>query len=96
MRACGDGVVDLEVRQVVGARHAVVHVGRRDQLSGIVVMRVLEKRLTDTLGNAAVNLAFDDHRVDQVPEIVTAGPVDKLDNAGCRVDFDFGDVVPDG
>src|SRR5579863_4898841 len=38
---------DLEIRQVVGARHAVVHVGSRYKLAALLVVNaVLQQRLT--------------------------------------------------
>src|SRR5256885_173609 len=62
--------VDVETGQVVGARHAVVHERAGHELAGIVVDAVLEQRLADALGDAAVHLALDDHRVDDLAEVV--------------------------
>ena len=66
--------LDLERRQVVGARHAIVHEARRQQLAVAVVMRAFEQRLADALGDAAMHLAFDDHRIDELAEVVDRGP----------------------
>ncbi len=63
-RTFGHGRTDLERRQVVGARHGVVHVRAGQQLSLVVIDRVFEQRLSDALRDAAVHLAFDDHRID--------------------------------
>ena len=65
---------DRERRQVVGARHAVVHVARGHELAGLVVDRALVQRLADALRDAAMDLALDDHRVDDDAEIVDRGP----------------------
>src|SRR5947208_655909 len=56
--------VDLERRHVVRARHAIVHERAGHELAILVVGRPLEQRLSDTLSDAAVDLALDDHRID--------------------------------
>ena len=68
------GHADLEGRQVVGPRHAVVHVGAGQELAVLVVDAAFEQRLADALGDAAMHLALDDHRVDDVAEVVDRGP----------------------
>src|ERR1700751_998179 len=40
-----------------------------------------------------MQLAFDDHRIDQRAEIIDAGIFDELDKAGLWIDFDLGDVA---
>ena len=67
----------LERRQVVGARHGVVHERRGHELAAEVVDRAFEQRLADALGKAAMDLALDDHRVDQPAEIVRRDEVDE-------------------
>ena len=93
---CGQGVsvvADLEGRQVVGARHGVVHVGAGQQLAALLVVdRILEQRLADALGDAAMDLALDDHRVDDVAEIVDRDEVHDLDDAGVGIDLDLADM----
>src|SRR2546429_1712795 len=56
-------VTQLERRQVVGPRHGVVHERRRDGLAAAVIDSAFKQRLADALGEAAMDLAFDDHRV---------------------------------
>src|SRR3546814_12530370 len=54
--AGGLGHADPERRQVAGARHAVVHVGPGQELTALgVVDAVLQQRLADALGDAAVH-----------------------------------------
>src|SRR3954463_8910360 len=65
-----DVVADLEVRQVGRARHAVVHERTVGQLALGVVADLLVQRLADALGEAAVGLAIDDHRVDDGADVV--------------------------
>src|SRR5262245_14922615 len=43
------------------ARHRVVHERAADELAAAVVGATLEQRLADALGEAAVDLALDDH-----------------------------------
>ena len=83
---------DVEGRQVVGARHAVVHVARRDELPVLVVDGAFEQRLADTLRDAAMHLALDDHRVDDDAEIVDRRPAIDLRDAGFRIDLDLADM----
>ena len=76
-----DGRVDLERRQIIGARHAVVHERAGHELAVLVIDRAFEQRLADALRDAAVHLALDDHRIDHRAEIIDRGPGDDL---GCR------------
>ena len=78
------GHADLERRQVVGPRHAVVHVARRHELAVLVVDRAFQQRLADALGDAAMHLALDDHRVDELAEIVDRRPARDLGDARSR------------
>ena len=82
--AWGDRHVDLERRQVVGARHAVVHERAGDELAVLVVDGAFEQRLADALGDAAVHLALDDHRVDDRAEVVDRGPAPRSRCRRCR------------
>ena len=83
-----------EVREVVGARHRVVHVAAGQQLAAVgVVDAVLAQRLAQALRQAAVDLAFDDHRVDDVAEVVAGGEAVDAHDAGGGVDLDLADVA---
>ena len=81
---------------VVGAGHRVVHERARQQLAAGVIQGVFQQRLADALGDAALNLALDDHRVDHAADVVDGGEVDHLHDAGFGVDFDLGDVAAAG
>ena len=61
-------------------------------MPGVVVDAVLQERLADALGETAVHLAFDDHRVHDVAEVVHRHEVDDVDDARVRVDLHFADV----
>ena len=58
----------------------------------VVVDRLLEQRLRDALGEAAVHLALDDQRVDDLADVVDAGVVADLDLTGLGVDLDRAQV----
>ena len=55
-------------------------------------MAVLEQRLTDTLGDPAMGLAVQDHRIDGAPNIVDRGIADDLDRTGLGIDLDLADL----
>ena len=65
-----DGGVELEAREVDGARDRVVHERSREQLPVLAVDHFFNHRLADALRQAAVNLPFDDERVDEMSRIV--------------------------
>src|SRR5215475_1063218 len=88
-----DVVADLEVRQVGRARHAVIHERAVGQLALGVVADLLVERLADALGEAAVGLAVDDHRVDDGADVVGDRDVDHVGDAGLRVDLDLDQVA---
>src|SRR3954471_21116463 len=64
------GHLDLEHWQVARTRHAIIHVACREELTGAVVNRPLQHRLANALCDAAMHLAFYDHRIDDGPKIV--------------------------
>ena len=60
LRGVGVTVADVaEHRQVLRARHRVVHQRAREQLAVVAVAQVLPQRLRDALREAAVHLARD-------------------------------------
>ena len=59
-------------------------------------MAVLEQRLPDALGDAAVDLAVDDQRVDGESDVVDCGIADEGGHAGFRVDLDLANVAAVG
>src|SRR3984893_2071273 len=66
-------------------------------LAGFLVVDAgLEQGLPDALGEAAMDLALDDHRVEDAPEIVAGGEIDDRDLPGFRVDLDLGDMGAGG
>ena len=67
-----DRGVQLEAREVGGARQRVVHERAGQQLPVVVVDGLLDHRLADALRQPAVNLPLDDQRIDQVARVVTA------------------------
>ena len=68
--------------------HQEVHERRVEQLAGLVVGHPLVERAADALRDAAVDLALDDHRVDQVAAVVDDGVLEDRDLGGLRVGLD--------
>ena len=90
--ARGHRHADIEGGQIIGARHGVIHVACRDQLAGFVIDGILQKRLADALGNAAMDLALDDHRIDHHPEIIDRREAFDRGHAGIGIDLDLADM----
>ena len=58
-------------REELGLRQRVLGHARRQELAVVVVGCALPQRLRHALGDAAVNLPVDDHRVDHAPHGVS-------------------------
>ena len=59
-------------------------------------MHMFHQRLADALGDAAMDLAMDDQRIDGAADIVDRGVVHELDGAGLRIDLDLADMAAIG
>ena len=79
--------VELEAREVGGARQRVVHERAGQQLPVLVVDGLLDHRLADALRQPAVDLPFDDERVDQIPGVVDGHEFQQRRLAGLAVDL---------
>ena len=77
----GHGLVELEARQPRRPRQRVVEHRARQQLAVVAVDRALPQRLADALGDAAVELAVDDHRVDLLADVVDRDVAHEVDRA---------------
>src|SRR3989337_1960995 len=64
------GLLDQDVRHLVGARNRVVHERAGQELAVTVVDHRLEERLPQPLGEAAVKLALGKERVDHGARVV--------------------------
>ena len=94
MGARRDDRVDLEARQVVGARQRVVHQRAGEQLPRLrVVAAALEHRLPQPLRQAAMHLACDDHRIHEVAEVVDRGEALERRAARLGVHLHLADVA---
>ena len=85
--------VELEAREVGGARHRVVHERSGQELTVFVVDGFFDHRLADALRQPAVNLSFDDQRIDQVSGIVDRDELQQRRLAGLAIDFEHRDVA---
>ena len=62
------------------------------QVAVLVVDRLLVERLRDPLRDAAVDLAVDDHRIDDLADVVDGDVAQQLNVAGLGVDLHDGGV----
>ena len=92
-RAFGHRRLDGEGRQIVGARHRVVHQRSGDELAVAIIDRAFQQRLADALRDAAVHLARDDHRIDDDAEVIDRHPLLDTGEPGLGIDLDLADVA---
>ncbi len=71
LRGRGGGVVGLEHRETVGLRDGVVDQGAGEQLAVVVVVDLLPERLTDALGQTAVDLTVTSIGLMMLPQSST-------------------------
>jgi hypothetical protein len=81
---------------VVRCRRRVAQERSRKWLALAVVQGSLEKRLAETLGDAAVNLPLDDHRIDGLPAVVDGDVSQDVDIARPRIDLYHASMSPEG
>src|SRR5262249_6707440 len=58
-------MMDFDRRDLSRGRRQIIRETRRENISGLIVDDLLEQRVGDALGNAAVDLPVDDHGIDQ-------------------------------
>src|SRR5580704_5405143 len=86
-------VGEHEGRYVRRARHGIIHERAGQKLTIAVVDGLFHQRLADALYDAAVELAFNDERIDDDAEVVDTGILGDLDDSGLRIDLDLGDMA---
>ena len=84
VRARRDRLAELEVGALERGRDQVVHERRVEAVALLVERDHLHQRDADALGEAAVDLAVDDHRVDAHAAVVDRDEAPDLDLARCR------------
>jgi hypothetical protein len=89
-------VAHLEVRHLVSARHSILHEGPGEELAFLVVEQLLFDRGADALGEAAMKLALDDHRVDRPPAVVHGDVAEQRERAGLDVHLDHDALDTEG
>ena len=95
----GEGVSLIERRQhrqLGRGRQQVVREGGGERLAAVVVAHPFEQRVADPVRDAAMDLAVDDHRIDQVSGILQRVILDDAHLAGLHVDLDLGHVAAVG
>src|SRR5262249_3531609 len=74
-------------------RRQIIRQACRENIAGLIVDDLLEQRVGDGLGNAAVDLPVDDHGIDQASGIFRHQKPFDHDAAGLHVHLDHGDVA---
>ena len=92
MRRGRGGEVDLPMRRFDRGRQEIVHQRRGQHVAFLVVVDLLAHRDAERLGQPAVDLALDDHRVDARAAIVERVEAPHLGLAGVDVDVDHADI----
>ena len=89
--------LEFDIGHCGGTGHCVIHERAGEQLPVFFIVAALfQQGLPDRLCRATVNLAFDDHRIDDPAEIVDRHiPFDRH-MAGIDIDFDFDQVTAIG
>src|SRR5260221_159214 len=90
--AGGFARVELERGHVARPWDAVIAERAGQQLTALVVLAAFGERLADALRQAAVHLALDDHRIDDLAEVVHRDKRGDLGFAGVAVDLHLADV----
>src|SRR6516225_8116828 len=92
MRRRRAGFVRLPMRSFDGCGKQVVHKAAALHVAVLVVVNLLHKGDAQTLGEAPVNLAVDDHGVYDVAAIIHCHEAPHLDFAGALVDIHHANV----
>ena len=92
VRGGGVEVADFDRRHFGGAGEQVVGEGAGERPAGLLVGNLFEQSGADALHDAAVDLAFDEHRVDHRAAIPGARVIEQFYKAGLGVDRDDGAV----
>ncbi len=87
-----DGFTEGHRRHVAGAHDGVIHERVGLHLAVVAVEHLLAQGFAQTLGDAAVDLSFDDHRVDDHAAVVDHDQFFQVKLAGVAVDADQRDV----
>ncbi len=81
-------VIDARGRHLGRTRQQVVREGRGQRLAGRVERHLFVQRRADALRKSAVNLAVDDHRIDQLAAVFDDDVIENFDVADFRIDRD--------
>ena len=88
---------DLDIRKICGTWHGIIHERSAEQLAAIrIIGHLFGQGLADALGDTAMDLAFDDDRVDHIADVVDHPVTDDLGHARVRVYLDLADVAAIG
>ena len=89
-------VPDPEIGKIIGTRHQVIHERARQHLTVFVIDHPFSEHLTEPLSDAAMDLSFDHHLVDDIAHVIDGGVADHIDLAGFGIDLDLADMAAIG
>ena len=85
-------VADREFRHLRRGRAKIFREGAGDEVAGTIVHQFLVQRRAEPVGEAAVNLPLDDHRIEHRAHIVDRNVFHDLHPAGRAVELDRGEI----
>src|SRR6185312_16675849 len=85
--------LDVIADQIARPRHGVVHERAGEHLALLVELDVFHEDLADAHGDAAVDLAVKEQRIDHRADVVDYVVAQDFDLAGLLVDFQLADVA---
>src|SRR5574341_358713 len=96
MRTGRAGLPRFPLRSLHRRGEQILHKAASMDISLLVIRNLFEHGWSETHREPAVNLAFDDHRVDDVAAIVHRHKAPDLDLPSPLIDVDDTDVTPKG
>src|SRR6185437_2214049 len=85
--------LDLHFAEVVRVRHRVVHERGSDELTARVEVDVFHQHLARALRHTTVDLAMQQHGVENGADIIHHAVTHDVDHSGFPVDLHFADVT---
>ena len=85
--------MDFDLRNFPRSRRQIIRQACGENIAALVVDDLLEQRVRDSLGDAAMDLPVRDHGIDQAPGIFADEKLFEPDAPGLDVHLDHGDVA---
>ena len=96
MRRWRASFVRLPLRRLDSRGHEVIHEAAALNIADLIVVDLFVHRRSEPHGQPAVDLAFDNHRIDDIAAIVHRHEAPDLDLPGSLVEIDHANVTAEG